>query len=100
MKNYFSSALFATMLLPTWITVDGQHLHWTQTPTIITYTILQSPYNIPKDKHILSDVNCTSMQPLDDVIDDTPQLSKEDVRHELNLALKAWESSANISFKE
>lgn len=83
---------------------DGHSLKWGSqtagTGAVITYALLAVPYAVPAGKTTLSRDNCGAMRPFNEIINSSPVVSQEAVRHELRLAFSAWSEVADIRFVE
>ena len=84
--------------------VDGHSLKWgpqaAGSGAVVTYALLAVPYAVPAGKTTLSRDNCGAMRPFDEIINASPTVSQEALRHELRLALSAWADVADIRFVE
>ncbi len=86
------------------IRVQGHSMRWiSETPdktTVITYSLLKGPYTVQSDRSILSPSNCAKMHAFADIAAGSPSISEEKGKSELQAALRAWESAADIAFVE
>ncbi len=84
--------------------VQGHLMRWmSETPgetTVITYSLLTASYTVQSDRSILSPSNCARMRAFADIVATSPGLSEELAKIELQSALRAWESAADIAFVE
>lgn len=84
--------------------VDGHSLKWgpqaAGSGAVVTYAMLAVPYAVPVGKTTLSRDNCGAMRPFDEIVNASPTVSQEALRHELRLAFSAWVDVADISFVE
>jgi hypothetical protein len=86
------------------LSVQGHMIRWTpESPspvTVITYSILKGPYVVQSDKSILSPSNCARMHAFADIVAESPGISEETAKKELQSAFQTWESAANVEFVE
>jgi Matrixin len=84
--------------------VNGHSLKWgpqaVGSGAVVTYALLAVPYAVPAGKTTLSRDNCGAMHPFDEIINASPAVSQEALRHELRLAFSAWADVAHIGFVE
>ena len=83
--------------------LEGHLMRWAPEAggkTVISYSILTGPYHVESDKSILSPSNCAKMHAFAGITANSPGLDEAKVKTELQLALRAWESVANITFAE
>jgi len=84
--------------------VQGHMMRWAPdaegTTTVVTYSILTSPYQVQSKKSILSPSNCARMHAFADIVAISPGISEEMAKKELHSALRAWENAADIAFVE
>ncbi len=84
--------------------VQGHLMRWApETPggkTIITYSILKGPYDVPSDRSILSPSNCAKMHAFADIVALSPGLSEARAKSELEAAFQTWEKVADVAFVE
>ncbi len=88
----------------TLLRVEGRMIRWAPetlgATTVITYSILNSPYTVHSDKNILSPSNCARMHAFRDIVSSSPAVAEEKAKEELEAAFHAWENVANITFVE
>ena len=72
----------------------------TGSPTIITYAVLQAPYNVPREKSTLSPDNCSAMLSFSKVVSASPGVTETAAKQQLREAFDAWSSVANVVFLE
>lgn len=83
--------------------LEGHLMRWAPEAdgkTIISYSILKGPYHVESDKSILSPSNCAKMHAFGGIVANSPGLDETKVKAELQSALRAWESVANVTFVE
>ena len=84
--------------------VQGHLMRWTPQPaggkTIVTYSILQAPYQVESGKNILSPSNCAQMHAFADIVTKSPGITEEKAKSELQAAFRTWEQAADIAFIE
>ena len=84
--------------------VQGHLMRWAPEAaggkTVITYSILQGPYQVESGKSILSPSNCARMHAFADIVAKSPGITKEKAKNELQAALRTWENVADIAFAE
>ncbi len=84
------------------IRVQGHLMRWAPEAaggkTVITYSILEGPYQVESGRNILSPSNCARMHAFKDITARSSGVTEEIARGELKAALRTWESVANIAF--
>jgi predicted Zn-dependent protease len=84
--------------------VGDRVLRWSRSSdaalTTITYTVLTRDFVIAGDQPTLSPSNCASMQPFDNIVGASPEISPATTKRELQRAFAAWQDVANIAFVE
>lgn len=84
--------------------VQGHLMRWAPEAaggkTVITYSILNSSYHVQSNKSILSPSNCAKMHAFADIVAQSPRVTEEKAKSELQAAFQAWEKVADIAFVE
>ena len=83
--------------------LEGHLMRWAPEAdgkTVISYSLLNSPYHVESNKSILSPSNCAKMHAFADIVVRSPGIDEATAKAQLQAALQAWESVADISFVE
>lgn len=86
------------------LNVGGHMFKWgaasAGTGAFISYAVLQTPYTVPRSKSTLSPDNCGAMHPFADIIAQSPRVTIDLARSELQAAFATWSEVADVIFVE